>query len=178
MHLQARRKRASATSCKRASTLEDGTPPERDVVLLFRRRNSRKRNLIRPGRAAVGRGTSPARPAGSTQREPGGAAHTREGQTQSIGFWVTGANMGEFLCWSLVTVGREPSGIGGILHPSRCRHFARSIVPLRTGVQRSPVFSRRLPIVRMVNSDGSNPCCTSSHRNGVETVAPGCGRTE
>ena len=64
------------------------------------------------------------------------------------------------------------------LHPSRCKHFTRSIVPLRTGVQRSPVLSRRLRIVRMVNCDGSSPRFTSSHRSGVETVAPGCGRTE
>ena len=61
---------------------------------------------------------------------------------------------------------------------SRSRHFTRSIEPLRTGCQRSPTLSSRLRTVRIVNSEGSRPSFTSLHFKGVETVAPGNGRTE
>jgi predicted nuclease of predicted toxin-antitoxin system len=73
----------------------------------------------------------------------------------------------------------ECQGEDHVVRPaSRSRHLSRSTPGFQFASHRSPNFSSRLPIVRIVNRRGSSPLLTSLHRSGVETGAPRTGRAE
>jgi hypothetical protein len=64
--------------------------------------------------------------------------------------------------------GKLPEGV-----VRQCLTTDRGHGPPKTGLHRSPTASTRFGIVRMVNVPESNPCFTSIHFRGAETVAPG-----
>src|SRR5690348_12262159 len=61
----------------------------------------------------------------------------------------------------------------------KCLRALLRFAPLPiTGFHRSPFCCIRFKMFRIVNWEGSSFAFTSSHSSGVETVAPGFGRTE
>ena len=75
-----------------------------------------------------------------------------------------------------------PPLVAGILIPTLVV-IALIVIPyFNINVEGKPLWSEhpstRFGIVRIVNLAGSSPRFTSCHLSGVDTVAPGCGRTE
>src|SRR5579862_1935152 len=82
----------------------------------------------------------------------------------------------KFLPLESLTFGETLLNRGGLAHPDIFSNtFPKSILFPITPLKRSPVFFSLSNIVVMVNSEGLNPLCTSSHCNGAETVAPALG---
>ncbi len=80
---------------------------------------------------------------------------------------VLDAEVAVELCDELCELHRSDAKAG----PSRCR-------VVKTPSNRSPCWSIRPSATSIENSRGSSPSFTSSQRSGVDTGAPGCGRTE
>src|SRR5579862_8014149 len=100
----------------------------------------------------------------------------------SVSFWVTHTLIEKPMVNSFrnyrVTGSRLFKGpIYTVYLESRSRQSSRSIPGPSVACQRSPTFSSRFGMVLIVNLAGSRPFFTSDHFNGVETVAPGQGRT-